>query len=165
MTTKRRPSVLLTEKGNEIWTFWKRSGLQEPGWCSVRSSTQIRPGSAGAFGAALLFVAVASVARWGVGLLDPESAPYLTYFPAVLLATIVGGSGTGAFAAVLGGMVGGPLTPPHFAHLPLRFGQEIIFSIYLLVALLFVFSADHYRRIAKHRQDPAERLQDEGELA
>jgi hypothetical protein len=52
---------------------------KRPGWCSVRSSMQIHPRSAGAFGAALLFVAVASVARWGVGLLDPESAPMLLY--------------------------------------------------------------------------------------
>jgi hypothetical protein len=71
------------------------------GWRSIRSSVQIRPGSAGAYGAALLFVAVASAARWGVGFLDPGNAHYWIYYPAVLFATMVGGSGTGAFAAVV----------------------------------------------------------------
>jgi two-component sensor histidine kinase len=136
-----------------------------PGWRSISSSMQIRPGSAGAYGAALLFVVAASVARWGLGLFDYESAPYTTYYPAVLFATVVGGTGTGAFAASVGGAVGWwAFTPPHFALLPVRFGQEVRLATYLSVALLIVFGVDHYRRLAKRRQDVAKRLQDEDRL-
>ena len=136
-----------------------------PGWDSIRSSVQIRPGSAGAYGAALLFVVAASLARWGLGLFDYESAPYTTYYPAVLFATIVGGTGTGAFAATVGGAIGWwAFTPPHFAVLPIRFGQEVRLLIYLVVAFLFVFGIDHYRRLAKRRQDVAKHLQDEDRL-
>jgi two-component sensor histidine kinase len=136
-----------------------------PRWRSIRSSAQIRPGSAGAYAAALLFVAVASLARWGFGFLDSESPPYSFYYPAVLFATVVGGSGTGVFATIIGGGIGWwAFTPPHFAHLPMRFGQEVRFAIYLFIALLFVLGADHYRRLAKRRQELAKRLQDEESL-
>jgi K+-sensing histidine kinase KdpD len=123
---------------------------------------QIRPGSAGAYGAAILFVVAASLARWGLGLFDYESPPYTTYYPAVLFATVVGGTGTGTFAATVGGAIGWwAFTPPHFALLPMRFGQEVRLVTYLFVAFLFVFGVDHYRRLAKRRQDVAKRLQDE----
>jgi hypothetical protein len=103
-----------------------------------------------------------SLARWGLGLFDYESPPYTTYYPAVLFATVVGGTGTGAFAATVGGAIGWwAFTPPHFALLPMRFGQEVRLVTYLFVAFLFVFGVDHYRRLAKRRQDVAKRLQDE----
>jgi two-component sensor histidine kinase len=131
-----------------------------PGWRSIRSSVQIRS-AAGTYGAALLFVALASLARWGMGLIDHESPPYSFYYLAVLFATVVGGSGTGVFAAIVGGVIGWwAFTPPHFAHLPMRYGQEVRFGIYLFIALLFVLGADHYRRLAKRRQDLAKRLQE-----
>jgi two-component sensor histidine kinase len=136
-----------------------------PGWRNISSSVQIRPGSAGAYGAALFFVAAASLVRWGLGLFDHESAPYTTYYPAVLFATAVGGTRTGAFAATAGGAIGWwAFTPPHFAALPMRFGPEIRLVIYLLVAFFFVFGIDHYRRLAKRRQDVAKRLQEEDRL-
>jgi two-component sensor histidine kinase len=135
------------------------------GWCRISNSVKIRPGSPEAFGAALLFVVAASLARWGLGLFDYESPPYTTYYPAVLFATVVGGTGTGAFAATVGGAIGWwAFTPPHFALLPMRFGQEVRLVTYLFVAFLFVFGVDHYRRLAKRRQDVAKRLQDEDRL-
>ena len=118
-----------------------------PGWRSIRSSVQIRPGSAGAYGAALLFVGVASLGRWGLALLGYESPSYTTYYPAVLFATVVGGTGTGAFATIVGGAIGWwAFTPPHLALLPLPFGLDIRFVSYLIVALLFVWGARYYRR-------------------
>jgi two-component sensor histidine kinase len=136
-----------------------------PGWRNISSSVHIRPGSAEAYGVALIFVGAASLARWGLGIIDYESAPYTTYYPAVLLATVVGGTGTGAFAATVGGAIGWwAFAPPHFALLPMRFGQELRLVIYLFVAFLFVFGIDHYRKLAKRRQDVAKRLEDEDRL-
>jgi two-component sensor histidine kinase len=114
---------------------------------SICSNLQIRPGSAAAYGVAVFFVVVATLARWGFGLVDPESAHYLTYYPAVLFATLIGGTGTGAFAAIVGGISGWwVFTPPHFALLPLGFGQDLSFMSYLVVALLIVWGAGYYRR-------------------
>jgi two-component sensor histidine kinase len=122
------------------------------GWCRISNSVQIRPGSPEAFVAALLFVVAGSlarwsVARWGVGFVDPETAHHLTYYPAVLFATLVGGTGTGAFAAIVGGLIGcWAFALPHFALLPLPFDRDIKFVSYLILALLFVWGAGHYQR-------------------
>jgi two-component sensor histidine kinase len=124
------------------------------GWLGIGSKLQIRPGSAGAYAFVLLLVVVASVARWGLGFVDYESPLYSTYYPAVLFATVIGGSGTGAFAATAGGLFGWwAFTPPHFAILPMTFGPEVKFATYLFVSILFVWGTDHYRRLAKRLQD------------
>jgi two-component sensor histidine kinase len=81
------------------------------------------------------------------------------------IVTVVGGSGTGVFAAIVGEVIGWwAFTPSHFAHLPMKVGQEVRFVIYLCIALLFVLGADHYRRLAKRRRDRAKRLQEEESL-
>jgi two-component sensor histidine kinase len=123
---------------------------------------KIRPGSAEAYVAAAVLVGVASLIRWGFGHLDPEILPFTTYYPAVLLATIIGGSGAGAFGAIVGGIIGwwafmspffASFTFPLFEPLPLKLGQGISFLIYLFASLLIVWGADRYRRLAKRLQD------------
>jgi two-component sensor histidine kinase len=124
------------------------------GWLSLRSnlpsihsSLQIRPGSLAAYGAAAFFVVLGTLARWGFGSVDPEGIHYLTYYPAVLFATLVGGTGPGTFAAVLAGIGGWwSFSPPHVELLPLRIGQDIRLLSYLIVALLIVWGAGYYRR-------------------
>jgi two-component sensor histidine kinase len=122
------------------------------GWRSISSSVQIRPGSPEAFAAALVFVVAGSLARWGVarwgfGIVDRETVHYLTYFPAVLFATLVGGTGSGAFAAIVGGVIGcWGFALPQFALLPLAFDRDIRFVSYLSLALLFVWGASYYQR-------------------
>ena len=131
-------------------------------WLSDCINWKIRPGSAEAYVAATVLVAAASVVRWGFGHLDPEILPFTTYYPTVLLATIVGGSGAGAFVAIAGGIIGwwafmspffASFTFPLFEPLPLKLGQGISFLIYLFASLLIVWGADRYRRLAKRLQD------------
>jgi two-component sensor histidine kinase len=122
------------------------------GWRSISSSVQIRPGSPEAFAAALVFVVAGSLARWGVarwgfGIVDREAVHYLTYYPAVLLATLVGGTGSGAFAAIVGGVIGcWGFALSQFPLLPLPFDRDIRFVSYLSLALLFVWGASYYQR-------------------
>jgi two-component sensor histidine kinase len=114
---------------------------------SIRRNLQIRPGSTGAYAAALLFVLVGTLARLELDFVDPKSAHYFTYYPAVLFATLLGGTGPGVFAAILGGITGWwAFSPPHFTLLPLRFGEDINFLSYLIVALIIVWGAGYYRR-------------------
>ena len=124
------------------------------GWLGIGSKFRIRPGSAAAYIFALVLVVAASVARWSLGLVDYETPLYSTYYPAVLFATVVGGSGAGAFAATAGGLFGWlAFTPAHFAILPVTFAPEVKFATYLFVSFLFVWGTDHYRRLAKRLQD------------
>ena len=131
-------------------------------WLSYCVNGKIRPGSAEAYAAATVLVVVASLIRWGFGHLDPEILPFTTYYPAVLLATIIGGSGAGAFVAIVGGIIGwwafmspffASFTFPLFEPLTLKLGQVISFSVYLFASLLIVWGADRYRRLAKRLQD------------
>src|ERR1700739_1483459 len=131
-------------------------------WSSIRSNWQIRPGSTEAYLAAILFVVVASLVRWGLGrlgLLNAEGLPYSTYYPAVLFGTVVGGSRAGAVAAILGGIIGWwDFTPQHLAFPPLTFGH---FWLYIFASLLIVWGADHGRRLTDQSRRFAKHLQDE----
>ena len=93
---------------------------------------RLTPGSAKAYAFAVFCIAVASLARWAIGAVDTNVIAFPTFYPAVLFAALLGGVGPGVFAAVLGGIIGG------WALLS-----------YLFAALLIVWGADHYRKLAK----------------
>ena len=50
-------------------------------------------------GIGLAMVAVATLGRLALGVIDPGSAPFVLYFPAILLAAVLGGWRVGAIAA------------------------------------------------------------------
>jgi K+-sensing histidine kinase KdpD len=111
------------------------------------------PGSAQAFALATFLVVIASLMRWGIGLIT-EVQGFATYYPAVLFAALVGGAGVGIFAIVLGGVISWwAFLPPHFVFSPLTSGQAISLLSYLFASLLIVWAADHYRRLTKRLED------------
>ena len=114
----------------------------------------IPAGSAEAYAFATLCVAVAAVVRWVVGLWFEGVVPFATFFPAVLLAALVGGIGPGIFAALAGGAIGwwAFLTPP-MTFFPLKLGQVISLIAYLITCLIIVWAAEHYRRLTKRLED------------
>lgn len=63
------------------------------------------PGSAQAFALAAFLVVIASLMRWGIGLITDDVQGFATYYPAVLFAALVGGAGVGIFASVLGAVI------------------------------------------------------------
>src|SRR5690349_6029098 len=66
---------------------------------------------------ALFVVAVAFAFRWALTpLIGPEQSPFLTFTPAVLVATALAGRWAGLTALTLGGVAG------HWAFLPPYFG-------------------------------------------
>src|SRR5216684_5247834 len=73
----------------------------------------LRPASPAAFGFALLCITAATIVCLAVDLLLPGFMTHATFYPAILLATLVGGAWAGGFALLLGGIVGwwvfGPL--------------------------------------------------------
>jgi two-component sensor histidine kinase len=119
------------------------------GWLS-----RVRPGSAEAYAFAIFCVGIATLIRWGLGLVGEEILPLPTYYPAVLFSALVGGAGVGAFAAILGGVIGWwAFMPPYFAFFPVTFGQQISLLVYLFASLLIVWGADHYRRLRQRLED------------
>src|SRR5277367_2635994 len=104
------------------------------------------PGSSKAYLIALALVILATLLRWGLGLVSEDILPFSTFYPAVLFASFFGGLGPGIFAALVGGIIGWwVFMPPHFVFTFVSIGQEVDISIYLAAALLIVWGADRYR--------------------
>ena len=115
---------------------------------------RLSPGSTEAYAFAAFLVVVATLVRWGIGFLGQDIVPFATYFPVVLVASLVGGQGPGTFAALTGGLLGWwAFMPPYFAFVFLKSGQLISLLLYLLMALLIVWAADQYRRVTKRLKD------------
>jgi hypothetical protein len=82
-------------------------------------------------------VVVAGLARWAVGLFVADVVPFATFFPATLIASLVGGTGPGIFAAISGGVIGWwafigmPMT-----WLPLTAGQQVSIVAYFITSLI-----------------------------
>lgn len=115
------------------------------------SRWRVSPASAEVYVFATLFVALAALIRWGLGLIDPGTQPFSTFYPAVLFASLVGGLGAGIFAAVVAGILGcWAFMPPSMVLVRLTQDQEINLLVYVFGASLIVWGADHYRRITKH---------------
>ncbi len=114
----------------------------------------IAAGSAEAYAFATLCVVVAALVRWAISLFVADVVPFATFFPAVLLAALVGGIGPGAFAAIVGGIigwfafVGQPMT-----FFPLTPGELVSVIAYLITSLVIVWLADHYRKLTKRLED------------
>jgi K+-sensing histidine kinase KdpD len=78
-------------------------------------------GSAEAYAFAIFCVAVAAVVRWVAGFWFEGIVPFATFFPAVLLAALVGGIGPGILAAIAGGLIGWwAFLPPPMVFFPLK---------------------------------------------
>ena len=111
---------------------------------------RISAGSAAAYAFATLCVAVATLLHWGIGFISEDSQHFTTYYPAVLIAALVGGAGAGTYAAILGGMIAWwVFMPPHI----LTFGQAVSSLIYLFASLFIVWAANHYRELTKRLED------------
>src|SRR5262245_62181167 len=109
----------------------------------------VPPGSARAYAFALFCVVVAALVRWAVGQWFEGVIPFVTFFPAVLLAALVGGIGPGILAALLGGLIGWwAFFNPPVAFFPLNPGQVISLIASVIICLILVLEADHYPGLA-----------------
>jgi hypothetical protein len=77
----------------------------------------LRAGSIATFAFAILCVAGATLFRLAIGLVAPDAPAFASYYPFVLVATLVGGGAAGALAMLLSGLsyrpdLNGPYRPP-----------------------------------------------------
>ena len=89
-----------------------------------------------------------------MGLWFEGIVPFATFFPAVLLAALVGGIGPGIFVAIAGGLTAWwVFLPPTMTFFPLKPGQIISLIAYSITCLILVWAAEHYRKLTKRLED------------
>jgi PAS domain S-box-containing protein len=95
---------------------------------------------------------LATGARYAMGLIAADILPFATYFPAVLFAALVGGTGAGLVALVLSAIVGWYLfIPPRFELLPLDAVINLV--LFTLAMGAIVWGVALYRRAAQRLED------------
>ncbi len=110
----------------------------------------LRPGSPAAFSAAVLLVALATLLRLAIDFFVPTAVPFATYFPAVLLATLVGGVSAGIVAMLLGAVISYWIfMPPNFYLAPLTAEAAVDFALYAFASLTIIWIAEQYRRVVR----------------
>jgi two-component sensor histidine kinase len=117
------------------------------------------PGSPAAYLAAVACVGVATLLRFALGLLSDDILPLATYFPAVLLAALLGGVSSGALALILGGSIGWwAFMPKHHIFVVPTLSDVISLTLYAGSAGIIICIAEGYRRAMRHvREEEAKR--------
>ena len=114
------------------------------------SCRALHPGSLAALAFAAACVAAATIVRFLLGLSDPQIAPFPSYFPAVLFATLVGGLAAGAFATILSGaIVWCVFLTPHVAPTVLTNSQALSLALFACSATVIIWGAEQYRLLVR----------------
>ncbi len=110
----------------------------------------LRPGSPGAIGFAVCCAMVALGVRLVFWLLRPDLVIFATYYPAVLLATLIGGWSAGVVAQILGGILTWFFFDPSFTPPAHAFSDQIgDFALYFLSSALVIWASEHYRQVIR----------------
>jgi len=110
-------------------------------------------------GFAVLCLAVATAARWGLALIRPDVF-FTPYFPAVVLATMLGGYRSGILTALAAGALG---VSVNFGDATADTARIVLLLIYWAVCGVTIWAVEHYRGIAAHQRDISKRLIEEEE--
>lgn len=117
----------------------------------------LRPGSPAAFAFAILCVAAATALRMAVELVAAEATPFATFYPAILLAALIGGIAASAFATVLSGFVAWwAFVPPRFQWNALSTENIVSLCLFAIAAALIIWAAQGFRMLLR-RIDEEER--------
>jgi two-component sensor histidine kinase len=110
----------------------------------------LRPRSPAALTFALLCVAAATVLRLAIDMVAPDAVPFATYFPAILIAALIGGGTAGVVAALTGALAGWYMfIPPRFSMGHLHSADVFSLGLFFFAAFAIVWVADRYRRVLR----------------
>lgn len=120
----------------------------------------MRANSPEAFGLAAFFVGVATLVRWGVMTMGIDSPlVFSTYFPAVLLAMLIGGARAAMLATGLGGAIAYAVFLPHERLLPPTLPNSAHLTLFLVANLVMIWILDRFqRRVSRLREEDARHL-------
>jgi K+-sensing histidine kinase KdpD len=116
----------------------------------------LKPNSLPAYGFALACVAAATLVRIAAGWLGGDVLPFASYFPAILVASLIGGAEAGLLAMILSLVVAWwAFLPRHVISGGPTRDEFISFALYLFASLLTVWLAESYRRTPRrlHTQE------------
>lgn len=108
-------------------------------------------------GFAVVCLALATVARWGLAQIRPDVF-FTPYFPAVFFATAVGGSRIGVGTAIASGLLGVII---NFSGALADSARFALLLIFWMVCGLTIWGVEHYRTIVAQQRQIAKRLIEE----
>jgi Domain of unknown function (DUF4118) len=107
---------------------------------------RLAPNSLAGYVMALVCIAIATLIRWGFGRLGGEMLPLVSYYPAILLAALLGGAGAGVLAMVSSlAVVWAEFPAPLLSLGPVTREESVGLSLYVFVSLLTVWLAENHR--------------------
>jgi len=119
-------------------------------WLGAFARRGLRPRSPAAFGFALVCVGAATLLRLVIDFVAPDAVPFATYFPAILIATLIAGTAAGVLAMALGALVSWYIfVPPRFSMSNLRTEDVVSLLLFFFAALAIVWIADRYRALLR----------------
>jgi two-component sensor histidine kinase len=110
-------------------------------------------------GFAMLCLALATEARWGLAIIRPDVF-FTPYFPAVVFATVFGGIRIGVLTAIAAGALGVSVNFGETTADPARFA---LLAIFWAVCAVAIWGVEHYRSIAAQQEAISKRLIQEEE--
>lgn len=120
----------------------------------ARQRRRIPPGSARAYGFAVVCAVGATLFEAWLQWLDQDASPLIAYYPAVVLTALLGGIGPGVLVAIVGGLAAWwGFMPPAFSFSLTRYGDKVTVVTFGFVSLCLVWAADYFRRLAKRLED------------
>jgi two-component sensor histidine kinase len=115
---------------------------------------RIVPGSIAAYVLAIVLVIIAVALRGGLGFITRDLQAFTTVYPAIIVATLLGGAGPGVIGALLGGFIcSWEFLNPYTALLPMSSADQVNVLIYAASSVIIVLAAEHYRKLTKRLRD------------
>jgi two-component sensor histidine kinase len=105
-------------------------------------------------GFAIVCLALATAARWGLAQIRPDVF-FTPYFPAVVIVTVFGGIRIGILAAIAAGALG---VAVDFGEGAADSARIALLAIFWAVCGVAIWGVEHYRSIAAHEQEISKRL-------
>lgn len=122
-------------------------------WHSIWG-TGLPPRSLASFVFATLCVVIATLARFGLGLVSPDIAVFAPYYSATLVAALVGGPAAGGLAAVSGGIVALLLfVPPDWGLRPFIVEQSVSVMLFGASSVIIIWAAESYRELLRRLRE------------
>lgn len=110
----------------------------------------LRPASPAIFAFAVLCVLAATLVCLAIQFIRPGIITHAAYYPAILVATLIGGAWAGSLALVLGGLIGWLVfEQPQFGLAALSSDYAINLSIYVTASAAIIWVAEKYRRVVR----------------
>jgi two-component sensor histidine kinase len=120
----------------------------------ARLRRTIPAGSARAYLFALACVGGATAFQFWIRWLDPQTPPFLAYYPTMALCALLGGVGPGIFVALSGSVTAWwAFMPPAYSFSLERTGDSLTLVVFAFGSAFIIFASDYFRRAAKRLED------------